>query len=168
MFYYATSKAKQQHTLTKPININSDLTKYHNDIQESRYVELAQLMMTFIDKHPCPGDLRIFIEGYSFGSKGAIFNIAENTSILKHYLWNASLSYDTLAPTQIKKYATDKGNANKEAMQEAFVTETGIELKSLLGQTEKQWNPSSDLIDAYYIAKMGHHIDNEHQNHNNA
>jgi Holliday junction resolvasome RuvABC endonuclease subunit len=61
-----------------------------------------------------------------------------------------------MPPTQIKKFATGKGNANKELMQDSFVKETGVDMKKLLTMTEKQWNPSSDIIDAYYIAKIAH------------
>ena len=41
-------------------------------------------------------------------------------------------------------------------MQESFIKDTGINLKQILGQTDKQWNPSSDMIDAYYIARYAH------------
>jgi hypothetical protein len=40
-------------------------------------------------------------------------------------------------------------------MQEAYVAETGIDLRHYLGQTDKQWNPSSDIIDSYYLAEYG-------------
>jgi len=63
----------------------------------------------------------------------------------------------TVAPTAIKKFATGKGNANKEKMQDAFINETGVNLKEQLNMTEKQWNPSSDIIDAYYVCKYAIH-----------
>jgi len=65
------------------------------------------------------------------------------------------IPYITVPPTVLKKFATGKGNANKELMQEAFMLETGWDIKALLGQTEKQWNPSSDIIDAYYLVRYG-------------
>ena len=40
-------------------------------------------------------------------------------------------------------------------MQQAFVEETGVNLKERLQLTDKQWNPSSDIIDSYYICKFG-------------
>ena len=58
-------------------------------------------------------------------------------------------------PTVIKKFATGKGNADKAKMQDAFMQENNIDLKHELKMTEKQWNPSSDIIDAYYICKYG-------------
>jgi hypothetical protein len=99
---------------------------------------------------------KVFLENYSLGSKGRVFNIAENTGILKYRMWNFGLEYETVPPTVIKKFATGKGNANKEKMQEFFIEETQIDLKSKLSMTEKQWNPSSDIIDAYWICKFGY------------
>ena len=99
---------------------------------------------------------KCFIESYSFGSKGLVFNIAENTGLLKHYLWKNSIEFELFAPSAIKKFATGKGNANKKKMFLSFYKETGINLPKKLNQTEKQENPSSDIIDSYYIAKLGH------------
>jgi Holliday junction resolvasome RuvABC endonuclease subunit len=90
------------------------------------------------------------------GSKGRVFNIAENTGVLKYRFWNFQIEFKTIAPTVIKKFATGKGNSNKEQMQLVFEQENSIRLKNELNMTEKQWNPSSDLIDAYYICKYGY------------
>jgi len=84
-----------------------------------------------------------------------VFNIAENAGLLKHYLWKKGFEYHTVPPTVIKKFATGKGNANKEKLQEAFIAETGVDIKNMLDMTEKQWNPLSDIVDAYYICKYG-------------
>jgi len=101
------------------------------------------------------GIVNAFIEDYSFGSTGRVFNIAENTGILKYHLWTNKINFSTIPPTVIKKIATGKGNANKEAMQASFINDTGIDIKSQLGLSEKQWNPSSDIIDSYYVCKVG-------------
>ena len=98
----------------------------------------------------------VFIENYSMGSKGRVFNIAENTGILKYRLWKYGIGFETVPPTVIKKFATGKGNADKEKMQTAFFAESNIDLKFELNMTEKQWNPSSDIIDAYWICKDGY------------
>lgn len=89
------------------------------------------------------------------GSTGRVFNIAENAGLLKHYLWKSDMYYNVVPPTVIKKFATGKGNANKEKIQESFIEETGINIKEMLNMTDKQWNPSSDIIDSYYICKYG-------------
>lgn len=101
-----------------------------------------------------PENCRIGIEGYSMGSRGKVFNIAENTGILKHVLMNHGLPYIIFPPTTIKKFATGKGNASKEEMENAWIEETSIDLRKILQQTAKQMNPSSDIIDSYYLCKF--------------
>ena len=101
----------------------------------------------------------VYLEGYSFGSSGSlVFNIAENTGILKYKLLKNTIPYTTFAPSAIKKYATGKGNAKKELMEDAFESEQEIGLRNLLHQTEKQNNPSSDIIDSYFICSNGFNI----------
>ena len=58
-------------------------------------------------------------------------------------------------PSVVKKGATGKGNADKDMMYEAFLKETKIDLKKIL-DTEKCGNPLSDIVDSYYIAKVGY------------
>ena len=100
--------------------------------------------------------LKVFIEGYSFGSKGqAIFQIAENCGILKYRLQELKFDYETIVPSVIKKGATGKGNADKDMMYEAFVKETKLDLKKLF-DTDKVGNPISDIADSYFIQKVGY------------
>ena len=70
----------------------------------------------------------IFIEGYSFGSKGLVFNLAENMGTLKHKLYKLNKRFDSIVPGQVKKNATGKGNADKLKMYEQFVKDTKIDL----------------------------------------
>jgi hypothetical protein len=104
-----------------------------------------------------PNDqLSVFIEGYAFGASGKVFHIAENTAILKHMLYNAGVTYETVAPTAVKKFATGKGNANKDAMYDAFLAETGVDLMmSLSPKAGKVGSPVNDIVDAFYICKYG-------------
>jgi Holliday junction resolvasome RuvABC endonuclease subunit len=97
----------------------------------------------------------VFIEDYSFGSVGRVFAIAENGGVVKHQLWKNHIEYRTIPPTVVKKFATGKGNADKQKIQDYFIAETSFNIKQVLSMTEKQWNPSSDLIDAFYICKFG-------------
>ena len=103
------------------------------------------------------GVTKVFLEGYSFGSTGRVFNIAENTAILKYNLWDAGVDIEIIAPTTIKKFATGKGNANKEKMYEFFVKENpSIDLRSsLTPRSNNVISPVSDIVDAYYIIKYG-------------
>ena len=59
--------------------------------------------------------------------------------------------YTLIAPSVIKKFATDKGNANKELMLGAFQEDTGVNLEVLLDSSVK--SPITDIADAYFICK---------------
>jgi hypothetical protein len=63
--------------------------------------------------------------------------------------------YNTVVPSVVKKGATGKGNADKVMMYESFVKETKIDLKKLFN-TEKVGNPISDIVDSYYVKKVGY------------
>jgi len=58
-----------------------------------------------------------------------------------------------IPPSIIKKYATGKGNANKELMYEAFYNETKVDLQNILNCSIT--NPLTDIVDAYFICKYG-------------
>jgi Holliday junction resolvasome RuvABC endonuclease subunit len=145
-FYYLTSNKKLDIDVD---NIHGDL---HKDFKcnEERYYNITQWVMCLLQE----GDI-IYMEGYSMGSTGMVFNIAENAGLLKHYLWSLNYDYNIVAPTQIKKFASGKGNANKQLLQDVFEENTGYYIKNKLSLTDKQWNPSSDIIDSYFICKYG-------------
>ena len=97
----------------------------------------------------------IFIEGYSFGSKGLVFNLAENMGTLKHKLYKLNKRFESIVPGQVKKNATGKGNADKLKMYEQFVKDTGVDLMKEFDQSKLN-NPVTDIVDAYYVAKAGY------------
>src|ERR1700722_5628355 len=79
--YYLTDTKKYQGVFG---NITGHQQPFFtNDMQ--RYLGIASwaLYSCGIQK----GDL-VFLEGYSMGSKGQVFNIAENTAILKYLLYS--------------------------------------------------------------------------------
>ena len=96
----------------------------------------------------------IFIEGYSFGSKGLVFNLAENMGTLKHKLYVLNKRFKSIVPGRVKKNATGKGNADKLKMYEQFVKETGVDLMKEFDQSKLN-NPVTDIVDAFYVAKAG-------------
>lgn len=96
-----------------------------------------------------------FLEDYSYGSQGKVFHIAENGGVLKDKLWKAGIEYHLVAPTVVKKFATGKGNAKKDDMEDAFLEETNFSVREYLQMPERSFNPSSDIIDSYYICKYG-------------
>lgn len=95
---------------------------------------------------------RILIEDYSMGSKGKVFHIAENTEVLQYNLFLMKKKYEKIPPTSLKKWATGKGNADKEKMYERFLEIEGIDLKAMLGLTKAD-SPLSDIVDAYFLTK---------------
>ena len=68
------------------------------------------------------------IEGYSYASKGrSIFQIAELGGIVRWELYSRRLPYVDVAPSCLKRYATGKGNANKDAMIAAAIHRFGFQ-----------------------------------------
>lgn len=134
------------------INVEKMPDKKEWSTNEQRYDQISKWAMTIVDTYKVTD---AYLESYAFGAKGLVFHIGENTGVLKHKLWNKDIPITVFAPGTIKKIATGKGNANKEKLNEAFVKETGIDIKAIFKQSAKQWNPSSDIIDAYYILKTG-------------
>jgi len=90
----------------------------------------------------------IVIEGFSYGSKGrSVFDIAylgwrirEQLEQLKE---QDNVPWIEVPPTQLKKFATGKGNTNKEI---------------ILQQVYKRWEYETDnnnIADAFVLAKIG-------------
>lgn len=131
--------------------LGSMYEEYDSDSQ--RYDNLSQWSNNIITSNNVS---QCFIEGYAFNAVGRVFQIAENTGLLKYTLWKSSIPYQVFPPPEIKKFATTKGNANKEKMYISFLEETGIDIRKKLDiMNENIWNPISDIVDAYYIAKLG-------------
>lgn len=146
--YYLTQTKKYDVTVKNTVG---KFFEYKDDM--SRYDTISSF---FIDRILERDVQHVFIEGYSMGSKGKTFHIAENTGVLKYGLWRMGVDCVSVPPTVIKKFATGKGNSDKQKMQDAFMAENSIDLKFEFKMTEKQWNPSSDIIDAYWICKYGY------------
>ena len=88
-------------------------------------------------------------------ANGRVFNIAENTGILKYKLYQLGIPITVIPPTEAKKFATGKGNADKNAMYVSWLKETGTNIKTLLtpNKTESV-SPVSDVVDSYFLCKM--------------
>lgn len=98
------------------------------------------------------------IEGYSFGSKGKVFHISENTGLLKYFLWHNGIydKFEEVPPTTMKKYAAGTGRADKEMIYNKYVEETKIDLLKAfnLDAWAKIDSPVSDVADSYFLCKM--------------
>jgi len=139
---------------------NTSLPNIHStklldfDDNESRFDHIASWAMNCIGPDD---DITVYLEGYAMGAKGLVFNIAENTAILKHNLWRRGITISVVPPTVIKKFGFGKGNAKKEQMYEAFFKETQVPLmKMYQPKAKKVGSPVGDLVDSYFICKYGY------------
>ena len=124
------------------------------DTEEQRHDLLSEWAMK------CVKGCYVFIEGYAFATSGKshVRSVAENSGLLKHKMYKAKQSFISIPPTVIKKFATDKGNANKEVMHEFFIKEidTPTNLKTILRpKSTKLTSPITDIVDSYWICKYG-------------
>ena len=163
-FYYLTNTKKYEGTFKEKMAFGTSAVEYigtpHRpyNSEPERYNNIANWAIDIIKLY---GDAKtginrinptIQIEDYSFGSTGRVFHIAENLGLLKYKLKiECGWDYTLLAPSVIKKFATDKGNANKEIMLSAFQGDTGVNLAELFESSAK--SPISDVVDAYFICK---------------
>ena len=164
-FYFLTNTKKYDATFKEKIAFGTSAVEYigtqHKPYtsEPERYSQIADWVIDIIksqsqlmigklwEKKPI-----IQIEDYSYGSTGRVFHIAENLGLLKYKLkMECGWDYTLLPPSVIKKFATDKGNANKDLMLDAFEKDTGPNLAQVFDTTSK--SPISDVADAYFICK---------------
>lgn len=152
-FYGIRAKKKQSSS-----NPNLILLEYPElyKSQEERFDKLTDIMFDICYKHKVQ---KVFIEGYSYGSVGNVFDIAEATGLMKWKLMKSNIDFEIVPPTSIKKFATGKGNCNKMVMLEFFCQQndhgillTDIEADISAGKIPK---PLDDIIDSYWLAKYG-------------
>lgn len=152
-FYYIVHRDK---FLVKNDHIQGHLYEGYESQQE-RFSNLSNWVLNILKENEVQNT---GLEGYSYGSTSSrLFEIGENTGLLKYKLWSEKIDFTVFAPTMIKKFATTKGNANKEKMWLSFIEETDLNLFHMLGlEVGKNWNPVSDMVDSYYICK--YHYEN--------
>jgi hypothetical protein len=150
-FYYLTNVKKDTGTFGNG-RING-FPHVEYTTEQERYDDIAEF---FLNKIPTDQSPKVYIEDYSFGSKGRVFNLAENCGCFKQKLWEVGYKFDVIPPTVIKKFATGKGNSDKQKMYESFIEETGLDLVKALFPNKKLGSPVTDIIDSYYIAKYGY------------
>jgi Holliday junction resolvasome RuvABC endonuclease subunit len=89
-------------------------------------------------------------EQNSFGSKGRVVSLAQGLGYIRYSLM--ALGYKTVlfSPSEIKKFYTGNGRANKEDMIESTPKELIEEFEAI--------NPNKidDLVDSYAIAKLAY------------
>lgn len=158
-FYYFVYKEKQ--LVTSGQFYGTMYPEYLSD--PHRYENLSDWSLDIIKKNKVDS---VCVEGYAFGAVGRVFQIAENAGLLKYKVWKEKIPCQVFAPAEIKKYATGKGNATKEKMYDAFLEETAVDIRKKLDiMRTTQWNPLSDIVDSYYIAKLGFVKEKANENH---
>ena len=137
-FYFLTENKKQSEIRT--MNIYGErLTDWNSD--QERYESIADWAIDIV-----MGCSHVALEGYAYSASGRVFHIAENTGILKYKLYHLGIPVTIIPPTEVKKFAAGKGNADKTQMYDAFVWETGMHLKAVLSPNRKEiGSPVSDL-----------------------
>ena len=148
-FYFLTD-VKKNATLFNN-NIRGELFPEYN-AECGRYDSISDWALDLLI-----GSNLVALEDYAYAAKGRVFHIAENTGILKYKLWQNSIPLDVVQPSRVKKFASGKGNANKQEMFEAFVKETGTDLRIHFDSIDREIkSPISDVVDAYYICKYNY------------
>ena len=154
-------------------NIQVELHKEYKT-EEERYDHISNTIIQFIQNNSLEyqqdekwkkfdlegiwipsSNVIVYIEGYAMGSKGRVFNIAECTGLFKFKVHQMGWELITVPPTVIKKFATGKGNADKNMMYKAFLERNkNVDLvKSYFDrECSKIGSPVSDIVDSYYIA----------------
>ena len=146
--YYLTDKVKNIITTE---NITGSLFGAW-DTQQGRYETIAEWVIGILQKHKikCVG-----LEDYAYSkSISSLTPLAENMGLLKYFLWKNDISYDLYSPSSIKKCATGKGNADKQAMKDAFYQDNNdFDIMALFNKKpiDKVTSPIHDIIDSYYI-----------------
>lgn len=68
----------------------------------------------------------ILIEGYAFGARGrGIISLGELGGVARLVIYQAGIPFIEIAPTQLKKFCTGKGNARKEEVLVAVLKRFG-------------------------------------------
>jgi putative uncharacterized protein 24 len=136
-------------------NIHGIELPYWNT-QEERFDKISDIFLQIMQKFNVK---KVCLEGYAMGSsKGLVFNIAEHGGLLKHKMYKANIEFITPAPTQVKKFWTEKGNAKKDLMHDTLLEKENISVEELIG-LDKLKSPVSDVVDSYamlqYLIKVG-------------
>lgn len=83
------------------------------------------------------------IEGYAYGNKFSLVLMAEIGAMYRKVLFDRKVSWYTVPPTTLKKFATGKGTASKDDMKSSVIAKWGFS------------SEFDDIIDAYALARIG-------------
>ena len=123
--------------------IDNDIIKVtKNTEQIDRVIEIRDFIAhNILIQSPFDG---IFIENYSFGSKGIwTFSCGEMCGAIKLMLKDLGFKYYMIAPTMWKKFVLGKGTLPKDQIMLQCYKQYGVEFTN------------NNMCDAYCIAKFG-------------
>jgi crossover junction endodeoxyribonuclease RuvC len=89
----------------------------------------------------------VVMEDFSFASKGrGIFQIGGLGYIVRYFLWNNGMPFYLVAPSQLKKFATGKGNSDKSIIIKEIYRKWGADIND------------DNQADAYVLSRIGHGV----------
>jgi len=153
ILHFAFKQKKKQDCWSKKVTL-LELPEWKTP--EERYSKLCNTLLDAVLKLGTVE--KAYIEAYAFGGSGMLLNIAEATSVMKQSLYELNIPIVTLAPTEIKKASTGKGNAKKGDMAKAFIEKTGEDIFSWFNihqDLEKIPAPLTDIVDSYFVLQTG-------------
>ncbi len=118
------------------------------DVPIARYRYISSWAVDVIESYDV---CAVLLEDYAYAATGRVFNIGENTGILKYRLMHKEIPFYEIPPTVIKKFATGKGNAKKDMMLSNFITSTGVDIREVMDYAGD--NPISDIVDSFYVCE---------------
>ena len=123
------------------------VTTDKNDDIYARTWTVIKEILTVIEQHRPDASA---LEGLAYGGTGnATRDLAGlQFALITHLRYHHNLDISIIAPTQVKRRATGKGNANKQQMVEALPSEVRA-LFDAIGV--KKTTGLQDLSDAYWI-----------------
>lgn len=112
-----------------------------------RFMDIARQIINTLHYHDV-----ICIEGFSYGSKGAGVSIQYGIGwLIRSELIRNGYQYYEVAPSGVKKFATGKGNVNKDNMVLPIFKKWGFEHKS------------DNVRDAYVMAQIAKALDGKEE-----
>lgn len=168
-YYYLIGKRKYEGTFDHNIK---GVLKSEWDSPEERFDAISEWAIKILKHHNVKF---VCLEGYAMGAKGQVFNIGENTGLLKNKMYKEDIAFYTPTPSEVKKYVRshipeDKQRVpnpkpggkpvlvkmDKERIITEFFKDTGICLYDAVGLKEgaKDLHPIEDIADAYFMCKL--------------
>ena len=143
-FYYLIDKK------TKIIEEGNIHGEYYSKDSENvkRFDHISDWAITILKNQKVT---HVYLEGYSMGSRGRVFHIAENTGVLKQKIYKAGITCEVVPPSTWKKEVVGKGNADKQHVYESM----NVDLKPIF-KSKSITSPINDIADSYFICKYGY------------